>query len=340
MKINLFNKKSLSSTTSSVMMNMPKAQWTSRSYAAFADEGYRRNVVVFRSVNLVANSVSGLKLSVKNYAGQEVFTKGLSLLNEPNPFDSGKEFMEKIVCYKLLAGNCFILALKAKNGEVMELHLLRPDKVSMQMEKGVLTGFVYGKKLYPINNITGECDILHLKSFNPLDEYCGMSPVEAASFSIDQHNQAMQWNQALLQNGAKPSGMLVSTGKTLSDSQRDSLKQQLDEFYSSPKNAGRPMILEGGLEWREMSLSPKDMDFLECKNSSARDIAGAFGVPPQLLGIQGDGTYSNYAEARLAFKEHTIYPLTENILGNLTGWLTHLKLLNKGEYISFDDAGK
>ena len=57
------------------------------------------------------------------------------------------------------------------------------------------------------------------------------------------------------------------------------------------------VLLEGGLDWREMSINPKDMDFIESKNSAAREIALAFGVPPQLLGINGDSTYSNMQEA-------------------------------------------
>ena len=75
----------------------------------------------------------------------------------------------------------------------------------------------------------------------------------------------------------------------------------IDEQFSGAGNAGRPMLLEGGLDWKEMSLNPKDMEFLEGKHSAARDIALAFGVPPQLLGIPGDNTYSNYerGQARL-----------------------------------------
>ena len=74
-------------------------------------------------------------------------------------------------------------------------------------------------------------------------------------------------------------------------------------------NAGRPLLLEGGLSWQPLSLSPKDMDFLEAKNAAARDIALAFGVPPMLLGIPGDNTYSNLAEANRAFWRTSVVPL-------------------------------
>ena len=94
----------------------------------------------------------------------------------------------------------------------------------------------------------------------------------------------------------------------------------VDENFTGANNAGRPLILEGGLEWKEMSMSPKDMDFIESKHSSARDIALAFGMPPQLLGIPGDNTYSNLVEARLALWEQTIIPLIANICEHLSSW--------------------
>ena len=69
------------------------------------------------------------------------------------------------------------------------------------------------------------------------------------------------------------------------------------------------MLLEGGLDWKSMGLTPRDMDFIEAKNAAARDIALAFGVPPMLLGIPGDNTYANYAEANRAFYRLTVLPL-------------------------------
>jgi len=87
----------------------------------------------------------------------------------------------------------------------------------------------------------------------------------------------------------------------------------MDEQYSGSRNAGRPMLLEGGLDWKQMGLSPTDMGIVDGKNSAARDIALGFGVPPQLLGIPGDNTYSNYQEARLAFWEDTVIPLVDMI---------------------------
>jgi HK97 family phage portal protein len=170
----------------------------------------------------------------------------------------------------------------------------------------------------------GWLPVLHLKLFNPADDYYGASPLEAAAFAIDVHNASGAWNKALLDNSARPSGALVyanpEAGDRLSEAQFETLKAEL-EARTGPAAAGRPLLLEGGLDWRPMSLSPHDMDFIAGKHAAAREIALAFGVPPQLLGIPGDNTYANFREANGAFWRHTVVPLAERAARALTGWL-------------------
>ena len=107
----------------------------------------------------------------------------------------------------------------------------------------------------------------------------------------------------------------------MSDGQFERLKRELAEEYQGARNAGRPLLLEGGLDWKAMSLSPKDMDFMEAKHTAAREIALAFGVPPQLLGIPGDNTYSNYQEANRVFFRASVLPFANRIGAALSAWL-------------------
>jgi HK97 family phage portal protein len=107
----------------------------------------------------------------------------------------------------------------------------------------------------------------------------------------------------------------------LSDNQFERLKRELEENFAGTFNAGRPLLLEGGLDWKAMSLSPKDMDFMEAKHTAAREIALAFGVPPMLLGIPGDNTYSNYQEANRVFWRQTVLPLASRISAAFAHWL-------------------
>ncbi len=104
--------------------------------------------------------------------------------------------------------------------------------------------------------------------------------------------------------------------------QFQALKAELGEAHAGAANAGRPLVLEGGLDWKPMSMSPADMDFIAGKHAAAREIALAFGVPPQLLGIPGDATYANYREANAAFWRGTVIPLARKTAGALTGWLS------------------
>ena len=143
--------------------------------------------------------------------------------------------------------------------------------------------YTVGKPVWMARNYNQFANEAYIKNVSPVSDWYGLSAVEAAAYSIDQHNNAAAWNQALLQNGARPSGAIVVKNaegqpSELSDEQYSRLKEMVSEDFTGSVNAGKPMILEGGLDWKEISLSPKDMDFIEGKNSAARDIALAFGV--------------------------------------------------------------
>jgi HK97 family phage portal protein len=335
-------KKSISSKSSAQMMSaymqtpgMPV--WMPREYSKFADEAYGKNVIAHRCISMIAQGVASatwLLYRTHKASGAKVEVMQhplLDLLHLPNPSCAGVEFLESLVAYKMISGNSYVQAIALPGEMPRELHLLRPDRIQVIAGKhGIPSGYRYtmGETVreFAVNRLTGQCAILQLKNFHPLNDWYGLSAIDAAAYSIDQHNQAGMWNQALLQNGARPSGALVVKGEggassNLSDDQYNRLKNQLDVGYSGSINAGRPLLLEGGLEWKEMSLSPKDMDFIEGKNSAARDIALAFGVPPQLLGIPGDNTYNNMREARLALWEETILPLLNYVTDALNRWL-------------------
>jgi HK97 family phage portal protein len=166
--------------------------------------------------------------------------------------------------------------------------------------------------------------VLHISLPHPLDDHYGLAPLEAAAVALDTHNAASRWNKSLLDNAARPSGALVYAGPEgalLSEPQFERLKRELETTYQGSANAGRPLLLEGGLDWKAMSLTPKDMDFLEARNAAAREIALAFGVPPMLLGIPGDNTYSNLQEASRSLWRQTILPLANRVCCAFGHWL-------------------
>jgi HK97 family phage portal protein len=310
-----------------------RARWTPRDYAALAREGYAANAIVYRAVRLIAESIGALTFVL--YDGEQELSAHplLDLIKHPNPRQDGASFLDSIAAYLLLAGNAYIEAVSLAgdnaqgNGNVRELYALRPDRMKVVPgPDGWPQAFDYTVNGASVRfeQSAPQPPILHLTLFNPLDDYYGQSPLEAAACAVDTHNAAAKWNKALLDNAARPSGALVYDGPdglVLSDQQYERLKRELDRQFQGTVNAGRPMVLEGGLDWKAMSLSPKDMDFMEAKHSAAREIALAFGVPPMLLAIPGDNTYSNYQEANRVFWRQTVLPLGGRIAAALTQWL-------------------
>jgi HK97 family phage portal protein len=260
-----------------------------------------------------------------------------ALLRKPNPEQSGAEWLEGLYGALQTAGNAYAEAAgdafsdagsAGGSGGPEELWTLRPDRVTVVPGKaGWPEAYEYsvgGRSVRIGRTSDGWMPVMHLKLWHPTDDHYGFSPIEAAAFAIDVHNASGTWNKALLDNAARPSGALVfdsRDGERLTEAQFALLKAELSEAHSGAGNAGRPLVLEGGLDWKPMSMTPADMDFIAGKHAAAREIALAFGVPPQLLGIPGDATYANYREANAAFWRGTVVPLVRKTAGALTGWL-------------------
>ncbi len=303
--------------------------WTPRDYAALAREGFMKNAVAYRCVRFIAETAASVPWLA--YEGETELDRHplLDLLAHPNPAQGGATLLECWYGFLQAAGNAYMEAVTVE-GEPRELYVLRPDRVKIVPgARGWPEAYEYSaggrSVVFARDGETGFSPVLHLSLFHPLNDYYGLSPLEAAAAAIDVHNAASAWNKALLDNAARPSGALVYKGPDgaggLTGAQFENLKSQLEEAYTGPANAGRPLLLEGGLDWKPMSLSPADMDFINAKHVAAREIALAFGVPPQLLGIPGDATYANYREANQAFWRHTIVPLVAKSAQAMTNWL-------------------
>ncbi len=302
------------------------ASWREKGYAALAREGFMKNPVAHRSIRLVAEAAASVPWQLMIDGREQPEHAALALLAAPNGRQSGAELFEALYGQMLISGNGFVLPVRAGT-RLAELHLLRPDRVRViEGADGWPEAFEYragGRaRRHPAH---GDDALLHLRLFHPLDDHGGFGPLSAAATALDLSNRATEWNKALIDNSARPSGALVyqpKEGGNLTPDQYERLKAELAEGYSGPARAGRPMLLEGGLDWKAMALSPKEMDFFEAKNGAARDIALALGVPPLLIGLPGDNTYANYAEANRAFWRLTILPLIARTAASLSGWLS------------------
>ncbi|MDQ8757836.1 phage portal protein [Sphingosinicella sp. LHD-64] len=304
-----------------------------RSYEAQVREAYLGNPVAQRAVRLVAESVAGAPV----YAVEGADVPAVALVTPA--------LLETAATQLLLHGNAFVQIVQDGEGRAAELFALRPERVTVEADAhGWPAAYVYkvgpstgsgqvrGSRIAARDGL-GRPGLVHVKAAHPLDDHYGLGCLGAAAGAVAVHNAAATWNKALLDNAARPSGALVyeaGDGAALSADQFERLRAEMETQFSGAGNAGRPLLLEGGLRWQAMSLTPADMDFVGLKAAAAREIALAFGVPPMLLGLPGDSTYANYREANRALWRLTVLPMAEKMLRSigdaLAAWWPGLRL--------------
>jgi HK97 family phage portal protein len=292
------------------------------------------NPVGQRAVRLVSGMLGALVVDVvqgDTRAGELVTADGL---------------LESITANLLLHGNAYVQLIADDRERPSELCLLRPERVSViSDERGWPVAYLYraGGQVRRFERVDPleRRQVTHIKALHPRDDHYGMGCIEAACPAASVHNRASRWNKALLDNAARPSGALSyepADGSTLSADQFQRLKDELGEEFSGTVNAGRPLLLEGGLKWQALSLTPADMDFVALKEGAARDIALAFGVPPVLVGLPGDATYANAREAGRALYRQTILPMAARVLNALgamlSDWMGPVRLAVDTDQIS------
>lgn len=284
-------------------------------YSRSARCAYLDNPVAQRAVRLVAEGIGG--------APQLPADPKLAKL--VNATSAGQSLLETLTAQLVLHGNAYVQVIKDGRGRPVELFALRPDRVQVVTgSDGWPAAFAYrageATLTIPLLDEDASPNIIHIRHFHPLDDHYGAGCLVAAEQAVATHSAAARWNRMLLENAARPSGALVydpGDGVGLSTEQFDRLRAELAQAYAGAGNAGRPMLLEGGLSWQSLSLSPADMDFATLKAAAARDIALAFGVPPMLLGLPGDSTYANYREANRALWRLTLLPIATKLFGAL-----------------------
>jgi HK97 family phage portal protein len=300
-------------------------EWA-QGYEAQVRAAYLGNAVAQRAVRLVAESVAGAPIVASDPA----------LAALVGARSGGQALIETIAAQLLLHGNAYVQVLRDGDGGAAELFALRPERVAAELDAGGWPAaylYTVASRVQRLSADPERPDVIHIKRFNPVDDHYGLGCLGAAAGAVAVHNAAARWNKALLDNAARPSGALVydpGDGSTLSAEQFDRLRAEMEAGFAGAGNAGRPMLLEGGLTWQALSLSPADMDFAGMKAAAAREIALAFGVPPMLLGLPGDSTHANYREANRALWRLSVLPLADAILEALAqglgGWFADARL--------------
>jgi len=281
-------------------------------YRSAVGRAYLDNPVAQRAVRMVAEGVASAPLKIPDDDLRRLVTAT----------SAGQSLLETLAAQVLLHGNAYVQIIKDASNRPVELFALRPERLSIEPGgDGWPVAYRYRvgdtQVTIPIEDDAQYPNIVHIRTFHPGDDHYGAGCLSAANEAVAIHNAAANWNRVLLENAARPSGALVydaGDGAALTSDQFERLKAELAAAFQGANNAGRPMLLEGGLKWQSLSMSPADMDFATLKSAAARDISLAFGVPPMLLGLPGDNTYSNYKEANRALWRLTLLPLAGKVL--------------------------
>lgn len=336
-----------------VVNNLGQAVHPDRNYENFAKEGYQKNVVAYRCVNVIAEAVSDIPLVLYEQKGRtrkkEILEHPVfDLLDRPNALQTKQTFIRAAISNILISGNSFIYGIEGLEKAMVEMWPLRSDRMSINPgSKGLPKSYTYkvgaNKTTYKVDETTGKSPVVHMKTWHPRNDWYGLSPIEAASLSIDQFNASAQWNYSLMKNSGRPSGAFIMQSTkanpkaTFSPDQRAHLKRQIHEQNAGMTQAGKLLLLEGGVDYKELGFSPKDMDWINSKKVTSVDIALAFGVPGQLVGVSENQTYNNMREARLGLYVETVIPWMRFIVGYLNNWLLPLYLEDDSKTrLSFD----
>ena len=306
----------------------PEEYYVKRDYYSLARQCYISNPIFHRCVNEIANAFSQIPLILRSTDDSIQYEHPiLSLLEGPAPGVSGEKFRFDMMCYYLMSGNIYIESLGLVNRAPERLRMYRPDHIILNQKQSpwqyeyqiehnrVLTRWAVDMD----TGLAQTGDFYHIRNFNPLDQWRGVGPAEAAAYPSDNFNLMMVWNKKTLENAAS-SSLILTNDAQLDPKEFQEAVERIREL-SEMHNKAAPLVLDGGFEIEDLSKNAKDVEWLEGMVAMARHICQAFGVPTQLVNIPGDNSYQSSKEARQAFTQNTLEPLIKLIVSGLNTFL-------------------
>ena len=305
-------------------------------------EGYCRNIIGYKCISLI-----GLHVSMMNYKLVQVDDDGttikdvvrnhpvLKLLRKPYPQMTKESFLNRVASQGAIYGNYYIEKRYNNRGgnpqmiPPIYLFPLRPDWINtMEGQNSIASSYTYnsdfdGSITFNVGKL-GASNLIHGMNFNPKSDYHGISPLLAAGYSIDLHNDISKEDLKLVQNGVRPSGILtVPAGVNFDAKQIDKIKSDLKEKYEGAENKGKPLVLNNGMTWQQVSINPADSELNEKKKQAAQEIGLAYNVPMELLN-QTAAKFDNMDAAYLQFYQDAVIPRAKNIVSELNDGLLPL----------------
>ena len=271
---------------------------------------------VYSCVRILAEAVAGLPLHLYKYTDGGGKEKALNhplyrlLHDEPNPEMSSFVFRETLMTHLLLWGNAYAQVIRNGKGEVIALYPLMPNKMSVgRDENGRLYYTYYRGSDEAIKNkdfaVTLQpSDVLHIPGLG-FDGLVGYSPIAMAKNAIGMAIACEEYGAKFFANGAAPGGVLEHPG-TLKDPQR--IRESWQSTYGGTSNAHRIAVLEEGMKYTPIGISPEQAQFLETRKFQINEIARIFRVPPHMVGDLEKSSFSNIEQQSLEFVKYTLDP--------------------------------
>jgi HK97 family phage portal protein len=298
-----------------------KAAWSVWNIQKAVREGYQANGWVYRAITLIMQNAASVPWVVYGEDNEIIYDHPLaSVLSRPNPHWTRQRLIETLVSWLELSGNAYLKKVVV-GGKTVEIWPISPDRIAPIPSRDP-TKFIEG---YYTRNDGGEEvrnpdytaeNTVHIKLTDPANPYYGISPLGAASRSVDLDNEQQDWNTATMQNRGVVDGVFTFK-RQLDQLQSASLIQRIKDRFSGKANARTPMVIGDDATYTRLGLNPVELDFLESRKFNREEIFSIFGIPPQLAGSQEASTYNNFSASMRVFWETTIIPLLDNISDSL-----------------------
>ena len=271
---------------------------------------------VYSCVRILAEAVAGLPLHFYRYKDDGSKEKALDsnlyrlLHDEPNPEMSSFVFRETLMTHLLLWGNAYAQIIRNGKWEVIALYPLIPNKMTVNRDENGQLYYEYSKTaddFYNVSNSTvilNPRDVLHIPGLG-FDGLVGYSPIAMAKNAIGMAIACEEYGAKFFANGAAPSGVLEHPG-TIKDPKK--VREAWQSQFGGSSNAGRVAVLEEGMKYTPISISPEQAQFLETRKFQINEIARIFRIPPHMVGDLEKSSFSNIEQQSLEFVKYTLDP--------------------------------
>lgn len=272
-------------------------------------------------VRAIGTSVSTVPLMVQRKrkdgwerVGREKWE--VAALEDINGYQSQQDLLEATASFLALQGCYYWEKTRNKAGRVTKFYGMHPAYTKVKPGGEYIEQFIFELPDRPAVAFN-PADVIFFKFFNPTDDYRGLSPLAAAREGIITDFYAQQYNKAFFKNNATPRGVL-ETDKGLSNRALKRLKDLWGTIYGGQNNAHKTAVLEEGLKYKALSISPKDMEFLKLREFNREEILAVFGVYPVVLGLLKDASFANAQSQMQLFYQHTVTLYLTKIQAQLT----------------------